>query len=80
MQVEQSTLENNCIDDPVSRKRWAVGTCNTVLGVLRNADIISTGSMENAERTDRISGTVPLIHTVVVRIIGTHGKYDQRRL
>ncbi|XP_059370833.1 serine/threonine-protein kinase Nek3 isoform X3 [Carassius carassius] len=55
MQEEQSTLENNCIDDPASRKRWAVGTCNTVLGVLRNADIISTGSMENAEQTDLIS-------------------------
>lgn len=55
MQVEQSTLENNCIDDPASRKKWAIGSCNTVLGVLRNADIISTSSMENAERTDCIS-------------------------
>ncbi|XP_026138468.1 serine/threonine-protein kinase Nek3 isoform X1 [Carassius auratus] len=55
LQEEQSTFENNCIDDPASRKRWAVGTCNTVMGVLRNADIISTGSMENAEQTDLIS-------------------------
>ncbi|XP_016145705.1 serine/threonine-protein kinase Nek3 [Sinocyclocheilus grahami] len=55
MQVEQSPVENNSIDDPASRKRWAVRTCNTVLGVLGNADIISTGSMENAERADLIS-------------------------
>lgn len=66
MQVEQSTLENNCIDEPASRKRWAVGTCNTVLGVLRNADIISTGSMENAEQIDLISGTVALIRKMVL--------------
>ncbi len=64
--MEQSTLENNCIDDPASRKKWAIGSCNTVLGVLRNADIISTSSMENAERTDCISGTVPLRHRMVL--------------
>ncbi|RXN04115.1 serine threonine- kinase Nek3-like protein [Labeo rohita] len=55
LQVEQSPVENNSTDDPASRKKWVVGTCNTVLGVLGNADIISTGSMENAERADLIS-------------------------
>lgn len=50
-------MENNSSDDPASRKRWAVGSCNTVLGVLGNADIISTGSVATAERPDLISGT-----------------------
>ncbi|XP_039516038.1 serine/threonine-protein kinase Nek3 [Pimephales promelas] len=31
------------------------GSCNTVLGVLGNADIISTGSMDTAERPDLVS-------------------------
>ncbi|XDV31838.1 hypothetical protein PO909_002787 [Leuciscus waleckii] len=56
LQVGQSRMENNSSDDPASRKRWAVGSCNTVLGVLGNADIISTGSMDTAERPDLISG------------------------
>uniref|UniRef100_A0A673JQN8 NIMA related kinase 3 n=1 Tax=Sinocyclocheilus rhinocerous TaxID=307959 RepID=A0A673JQN8_9TELE len=64
--LEQSPVENNSIDDPASRKRWAVRTCNTVLGVLGNADIISTGSMENAERADLISGTVPQIRKMAL--------------
>lgn len=59
-------MENNSTDDPASRKKWVVGTCNTVLGVLGNADIISTGSMENAERADLISGIVLQICTVVL--------------
>lgn len=60
-------MENNSSDDPASRKRWAVGSCNTVLGVLGNADIISTGSMETAERPDLISGTTTQIHTTVLQ-------------
>ncbi|KAK7156818.1 hypothetical protein R3I94_006763 [Phoxinus phoxinus] len=56
LQVGQSRMENNRSDDPASRKRWAVGSCNTVLGVLGNADIISTCSMDTAERPDLISG------------------------
>ncbi|KAK2881440.1 hypothetical protein Q8A67_018708 [Cirrhinus molitorella] len=55
LQVEQSPVVNNSIDDPSSHKRWVVGTCSTVLGVLGNADIISTGSMANTERADLIS-------------------------
>lgn len=58
-------MENNSSDDPASRKRWAVGSCKTVLGVLGNADIISTGSMATAERPDLISGTTTQICTMV---------------
>ncbi|XP_067306854.1 serine/threonine-protein kinase Nek3 [Pseudorasbora parva] len=46
LQVGESRMEKNSSDDSASRKRWAVGSCNTVLGVLGNADIISTSSME----------------------------------
>lgn len=54
----QSLCENSSSDDPASRKKWAVGACNTVLGVLENADIISTGSTATAERPDLISECV----------------------
>lgn len=60
LQVGQSRMENKSSDDPASRKRWAVGSCNTVLGVLGNADIISTGSiMDTAERPDLILAKSP---------------------
>lgn len=49
-----SCTESNSID-PTSRKRWTVGSCNTVLGVLGNADIISSGSMADTEGSHPIS-------------------------
>lgn len=70
-------MENNSSDDPASRKRWAVGSCNTVLGVLGNADIISTGSVATAERPDLISGTTTQICTMVLQcffLFMYHGK------
>ncbi|XP_051520854.1 serine/threonine-protein kinase Nek3 isoform X1 [Myxocyprinus asiaticus] len=50
----QSLTESNSTD-PTTRKRWAVGSCNTVLGVLGNADIISSGSAATAERVHPVS-------------------------
>ncbi|XP_056329097.1 serine/threonine-protein kinase Nek3 [Danio aesculapii] len=52
------SLSKSSSDDPAPRKKWAVGAYNTVLGVLENADIISTGSTATAERPDFISECV----------------------
>ncbi|KAA0702320.1 Serine/threonine-protein kinase [Triplophysa tibetana] len=53
----QSFTENNSMD-PASRKKWAVGSCNTVLGVLGKANIISSDSLTAAEGSHLISESV----------------------